>query len=327
MGEGTLNTVASHKLHHAPFPLLSRAFFAPQDNFDVFNLSTWKHELTLSGDENWCFEWYNNNRSVSFVRNGTLVISPVRTIESVNILNADLSIWGGDPAIACTNNFDYGCERAGGANIINPITSASLRTAESLSFRYGRVEIVAQLPRGDWLWPALWMMPVHAGYGGWPTSGEIDIMESRGNARGYAAGGVESIGSTYHFGPYCCDDGYATAHAEYALPAGDFSQGFHTFGMLWTPTLMQTYVDNVTVLSLPINETFFARGGFSPSIDNPWRGGAENAPFDQRFYLKMNVAVGGTNGYFPDGVGNKPWAVSASERSALAAAQVCAEPN
>ena len=250
---------------------------------------------------------YGNNRSVSSVSNGTLIIKPVRTIESVAITSADLNIWGGDPSTACTNNFDYGCERQGGANIINPITSASLRTAEAFSFKYGRVEVVAQLPRGDWLWPAIWMMPVNSAYGGWPVSGEIDIMESRGNARGYIGGGVESIGSTLHFGPYCCDDASSTTHAEYALPSGDFSSSFHTFGFFWNESIMETYVDDTPVLSINITENFFTRGGFPPGIDNPWSGGAMNAPFDQRFYLKINVAVGGTNGYFPDGVGGKPW--------------------
>ena len=45
-----------------------------------------------------------------------------------------------------------------------------------------------------------------------------------------------------------------------------------------------------------------------PGTANPWAGRGPNAPFDQRFYLVINVAVGGTNGYFPDGVGGKPWA-------------------
>ena len=99
----------------------------------------------------------------------------------------------------------YGCERVGdGGNIINPVSSARLRTAHSFAFTYGKVEVRAKLPEGDWLWPAIWMLPLKQGnffwifqdlsvfeifpffcmkkeYGLWPTSGEIDIMESRGN--------------------------------------------------------------------------------------------------------------------------------------------------
>ncbi len=60
--------------------------------------------------------------------------------------------------------------------------SAAVRTVESFAFTYGRVEVRAKLPRGDWLWPAIWLLPKWHQYGDWPTSGEIDIMESRGNA-------------------------------------------------------------------------------------------------------------------------------------------------
>jgi hypothetical protein len=72
---------------------------------------------------------------------------------------------------------------------------------------------------------------------------------------------------------------------------------------------MSTTIDGTTVLTVPINQTFWDLGGWNadPGLDNPWRNNAENAPFDQRFYLIINLAVGGTNGFFPDGNG-KPWA-------------------
>ena len=86
------------------------------------------------------------------------------------------------PGDLCTSPSSYGCERTGnGGNIINPISSARLRSANSFAFTYGKVEARAKLPLGDWLWPAIWMLPLKQEYGLWPTSGEIDIMESRGN--------------------------------------------------------------------------------------------------------------------------------------------------
>ena len=72
-------------------------------------------------------------------------------------------------------------------SVINPVQSARLTTRLSHHITYGKVEIVAKLPRGDWLWPALWMLPVDDAYGPWPNSGEIDIMESRGNSPDYKA--------------------------------------------------------------------------------------------------------------------------------------------
>jgi beta-glucanase (GH16 family) len=106
----------------------------------------------------------------------------------------------GGPADRCTGNNFYGCERTSGAggNILNPIQSAKITTAETFSFTYGRVEVRAKLPKGDWLWPAIWLLPARNEYGMWPASGEIDIMESRGNTNNpdSAGGGVESFGST-----------------------------------------------------------------------------------------------------------------------------------
>lgn len=60
------------------------------------------------------------------------------------------------------------------------------------------------MPAGDWLWPALWMMPRHNVYGGWPMSGEIDLQEQRSNRQLYDGDvnvGVNQAGSTMHFGP------------------------------------------------------------------------------------------------------------------------------
>ena len=162
----------------------------------------------MSGGGNWEFEWYVNNRSNSYVRNGVLYLMPTMTADAIGedtVRNGNVDIWGGSPADMCTSNAFYGCSRNAGAsgNVINPIRSARLRSTKALNFQYGRVEIKAKLPKGDWLWPALWMLPANNEYGQWPASGEIDIMESRGNdPTTYASvGGSDSFGSTLHWGP------------------------------------------------------------------------------------------------------------------------------
>jgi len=288
------------------------------DEFNSLNFSNWKHEITMSGGGNWEFEYYANNRSNSFVKDSILYLRPTLTADTIgaqNVVNGyDFNLWGSQPADVCTSNAFYGCERQSGAggNYINPVQSARIRTAESFSFQYGRVEINAKLPKGDWMWPAMWMLPKHQAYGIWPASGEIDIVESRGNARGYPGGGVESFSSTLHWGPYYPDDGYASTHASYTLPQGDLSDDFHIYGLYWNSTTLFTYIDDPSQVVLSVDmssESFFQRGGWnnSATINNPWEGGGMNAPFDQEFYLVLNVAVGGTNAYFPDGVAGKPW--------------------
>lgn len=104
-----------------------------------------------------------------------------------------ISLYSGAPSEDCTDNANFGCERmsgpVAGGNYINPIQSARLRTINSVTLRYGKVEVRARLPRGDWLWyvvfslacmklidmsffrPAIWMLPKYSAYGSWPASG------------------------------------------------------------------------------------------------------------------------------------------------------------
>jgi len=85
---------------------------------------------------------------------------------------------------------------------------------------------------------------------------------------------------------------------------------FHTYGLIWTEDRITTYIDTPENVVLDVDtsaESFWKRGGFE-NRDNPWAYESDlNAPFNQEFYLILNVAVGGTNSYFPDGECNKTW--------------------
>ena len=290
---------------------------ALEDEFDTFNLSLWKHEITLSGGGNWEFQAYLNNRSSSYVRDGILYIKPILMEDQIGIHNVKhgytLNVWGGSPADYCTQNQFYGCERRSafydGGNYLNPIKSARLRTAESFSFKYGKVEVKAKLPVGDWLWPAIWMLPRHQQYGIWPSSGEIDIMEARGNDEDYTPGGYDTYSSALHWGVDYANNFFPQT-VQQREPAGiNLTDDFHVYGLIWNETYIGTYFDDESnvILSVPINQSFWSRTGLqSPPWDNPWIGAGNNAPFDQEFYIIMNVAVGGVTGFFPDGFG-KPW--------------------
>ena len=149
-----------------------------EDNFDFLDFDKWEHEITMSGGGNWEFQVYWNNRSNSYCQDSKLLIKPQLTSDRFGeemVRNGGrFDLWGGQPGDLCTSPGFYGCERiANGANIINPISSARLRTSNSFAFTYGKVEVDAKLPEGDWLWPAIWMLPLKQEYGLWPTSGEI----------------------------------------------------------------------------------------------------------------------------------------------------------
>lgn len=114
--------------------------------------------------------------------------------------------------------------------------------------------------------------------------------------------------STLHWGPFFPENGYEKTSGSVTKPTGDFSEEWHTYTFEWEKEHMTSYVDGKVVLNVKIDQSFWQRGGWDKkNFDNPWRGRPDNAPFDHPFYIILNVAVGGTNGYFPDGLGNKPW--------------------
>ncbi|GFO26158.1 beta-1,3-glucan-binding protein-like [Plakobranchus ocellatus] len=269
------------------------------DEFDNLDCKLWEHEITAGGGGNWEFQYYTNNRSNSYVRDGKLFIKPTLTTDRFGPQfpeSGHLNIWGSNPTDTCTGNNFYGCERTGmPGQVVNPIQSARLRSSRYFNFKYGRLEVEAKMPNGDWLWPAIWLLPRWNSYGIWPASGEIDLVESRGNANyrddtGQPAG-VESVGSTLHFGPFVEANQWMKAHAT------KFS------------------VDGQEILAVdPGTKGFWDFGEFEKNgqgkWDNPWAAGGRMAPFDQEFYIIMNVAVGGV-GFFPDNYVNsphpKPW--------------------
>lgn len=278
-----------------------------EDNFNKLDFGRWQHETTMSGGGNWEFEMYRNNRTNSFIRDGVLYLQPSLTAEAIGenaMKTGDMAIWGNDPSSYCTSNAFYGCERnAAFGNWINPIMSSRLRTVDSFSFTYGRMEVRAQLPQGDWIWPAIWLLPKHSEYGLWPASGEIDIMESRGNE---CDGWNSKFGSTLHWGPNWDQDMYEPTTAEY-VHSEPLSDEMHTYGLIWTEQGIKTYIDDETNVVLDVDmssESFWSKGGWT-NQNNPWEGETPNAPFNRDFYLIFNVAVGGVNGYFPDDMCNK----------------------
>jgi len=121
---------------------------------------------------------------------------------------------------------------------------------------------------------------------------------------------VAHMGTTLHFGPDWQHDAWYTATASVDLPTGTFHDEFHIFGFYWDNTTMYSYLDKDSNRILSIDTTkqsFWQRGNFSNNMHNPWGDQPNVAPFNQDYYLIFNVAVGGTNGYFPDGLGGKPW--------------------
>ncbi|XP_070509654.1 beta-1,3-glucan-binding protein-like [Chironomus tepperi] len=302
-------TAASGSL--APTTICSRDLIF-EDNFDgeTVDQNKWLFDNTLWGGGNKEFQWYPGyDKDNAFIKDGILRFVPTTTAEKFGeefLYTAHVVI----PPEECTIGYDNGCEKQGTEDyIINPIRSTRIDSRYAFRYKYGELEIRAKLPTGDWLWPALWGMPFYDTYGGWPSCGEIDLMEGRGNRELYDGDvntGIHQIGSTMHFGPDAGHNGWPTAHATISqVPA--FSDGFHRYRLRWTPTDITYFVDNKHINTVKAGEGFWKRGGWENSgLDNPYVNGTVMAPFDHEFYIIMNLAVGGT-AYFPDHWVNKPY--------------------
>lgn len=148
-------------------------------------------------------------------------------------------------------------------------TSARLTTQFHGDWTYGRYEIRAKLPTTQGIWPALWLLPSRGRYGSGAAGGEIDIMELVGSAPGTAYG-------TLHFG-----NPAEHSSGEFNLPDGEtFSDDFHVFAVEWEPEEIRWYVDDQLFHSVTRWFTSAANAVYP-------------APYDQDFYLLVNVAVGG----------------------------------
>jgi len=153
-------------------------------------------------------------------------------------------------------------------------TSGKLNTQNKQDLMYGKIVIRARVPEGQGLWPAIWMMPTkQSHYGSWPQCGEIDIMEILGSDPAL-------VYSTIHYGmPHEQQQG------TLRLENGEtFSNSYHEYILEWEPAEMRFYIDDT--LTLKVTDWYSAPQG---SEDRPFP-----APFDQNFYLQLNLAVGGT---------------------------------
>ncbi|MFM8470250.1 MAG: family 16 glycosylhydrolase [Limisphaerales bacterium] len=152
---------------------------------------------------------------------------------------------------------------------VREYTSARLRTKFRADWKYCRIEVRAKLTSGRGIWPAIWLLPTDNKYGFWATSGEIDLMEHVGHE-------PATVHGTLHFGGKWPKN--AQAGKPFTLKQGAFADDFHVFALEWEADAIRWYVD-----------------GELYQTQTQWRsdGGPFPAPFDQRFYLILNVSVGG----------------------------------
>lgn len=152
-------------------------------------------------------------------------------------------------------------------------TSGRVNTQKKHDFKYGLFEARAKVPKGQGFLPAFWMMPTEENlYGQWPRCGEIDIMEVLGNKTDTSYG-------TIHYG-----NPHSESQGSYTLEKGSFSEEYHTFQVEWEPGKIKWYVDGNLIHS---EDDWYSATEDQGEITYP-------APFDQPFYIILNLAVGGS---------------------------------
>ncbi len=210
------------------------------DEFDGKRLdySKWECEVNAFGGGNQELQLYTDRKQNVRVEDGLLIIEAHK--ESVNI-----------------------------AGTVREYSSGRVRTKHRGDWKYGRFSIRAKLPEGQGVWPAIWMMPTEDKYGGWALSGEIDIMEMKGQE-------PDRVLGTLHYGGSWPKN--RSTSGNYNLPRGKFSDDFHEFGIDWREGKITWLIDDKPYQTMTKWDTEAA----------PFP-----APFNEPFHIILNIAVGG----------------------------------
>jgi len=210
------------------------------DEFNTNNLDTtcWNYEVNGDGGGNNELQFYTDFKTNSWLRNGYFNMKAIE------------------------ENFKG-----------KPYTSARINTRHKKDFVYGRFDIRAKTPTQQGVWPAIWMLPTHEVYGGWPQSGEIDIMESVGHH-------PHTVHGTLHYGPRWPDNKHSGQHVEVE---NDLEDEFHVYSVEWEENEIRWYID----------DELYSTKTPKDLEPFPW-------PFDQEFFIILNLAIGGSWPGAPD---------------------------
>lgn len=240
-------------------PLHWKLTWSDEFEGDAIDPKKWAHQVgngytTKSGEYvpgwgNKELEFYTASKQNSFVKDGHLHIVAIKEI---------------------TEGFGY--------------TSARLHTKGLFSQVYGRFEIRAKLPQGRGLWPAIWLLPENDEYGGWAASGEIDIMEAKGQ-------NPFNVFGTLHFGGSWPDNLHTGS--EFLFPEGQSISQFHTYAIEWDEKVIKWFVDDTNYLTITDWYSLMRENPNNQVKGAPSLRTSKPAPFDKPFHILLNLAVGG----------------------------------
>ena len=224
-----------------------------QDEFDKdsLDLTKWSRETGGHGWGNNELQYYTDSDSNSYVENGNLVVKAEVVPQGI-----------------------------GSSKGLRYYSSARLRTYGKGDWKYGRIEVKAKVASGQGIWPAIWMLPTDWLFGGWPSSGEIDIMEHVGYDLGVVHGSVHTEAYNHKI----------NTQRSSAKKIANVDTEFHVYSIIWDKDKISFFIDDVQ---------YFI-------FENDQQSNYKTWPFDQRFHLLINIAVGGDWPGNPDNSTNFP---------------------
>ncbi|XP_063910735.1 beta-1,3-glucan-binding protein-like [Zophobas morio] len=270
------------------------------DDFNSFDNNLWSPENKFAGSPDYEFVLYTSRRENLEVNDGHLKIRPVL---SEDLFGKGFVYREKDLGANCTGvPGSQDCsQRANIYLILPPVASAQISTKNKFSFKFGKIEIRAKLPKGDWIYPELYLNPLNEPYGPDYASGQIRIAFLPGN---------EHLNKNLQGG---CILGSSQAGRNYGMKTiktdtGTWGDDFHVFTLIWKPDQITVSVDDRVYGNI-----YAPPRGFVSQFRNlelgdveRWRSGTPFAPFDKEMYVTLGVGVGGHT--FEDrSDGRKPW--------------------
>uniref|UniRef100_A0A1B0AJE4 Uncharacterized protein n=1 Tax=Glossina pallidipes TaxID=7398 RepID=A0A1B0AJE4_GLOPL len=268
-----------------------------EDNFDVLLYNNWNPEVRMPREA---------DDSEFVIYNNSLVIDSGILKITARLNPADIRNGAIDLEERCTGSLTHKeCSTANRfRSILPPVISGRINTKNNFYFKYGRVEIRAKVPLGDWLYPLLLLEPQNVEYNMHFDYGQMRIAFTRGNRELEWNG--SDIGNARLYGGVVLTEATEFRHQSMVNVAintitdrqQNFGGAFHIYSLTWTPDELILNVDGYEYGRVECN--------FSPIYNKSiWKRGAKNAPLDKFFYITLGLGAGG-HGDFPNDV-QKPW--------------------
>ncbi|KAK4876686.1 hypothetical protein RN001_009192 [Aquatica leii] len=274
-----------------------------QDLFNELSPKRWKPEVRYGGEPDYEFVIYQDSAENLRINKNMVHFTPTLVEEKLGpeFVSKPNAYDLGENCTGIPESFE--CVQTPRAwSILPPVFASQVSTRDRFSFVYGVIEIRAKVPKGDWIYPQLYLKSKNDFYGAGYDSGLIKIAFVPGNAdmnRVLSGGCIfgESVYARYY-------------GIKSVLSPWEWSKDFHIYKLEWRPDGISLIVDNEVYGNVYPPDGGFVLKDDELSIDKAtaerWKKGSEMAPFDKEMYIIFGVGVGGV--VFPNKKdGGKPW--------------------